>query len=332
MDFLKIGRFYEKLAEKSLSFFKKDFKSAGYWYSSAADCYKIGGAEEKFFDLKNLALKYFLRLLEEPKEKGIVDSIGKVYLWVSYAYRALGNLDEHRNFLIKAAKNFVLQAQNLSKSYKTSLQAIINYCSAANCYRILGDRSRAEEHYKNALRIYYQRGKNKGVEFSSVLLASCHYRLGDIKKAIEILGKESKKQNLPPLVFSNINLILGCYYLEGGEEEEARKHFEEARVPPDTEKLSAPELVTQALCQLMLNNAENAAGLADVSIRLASKLRDYNLGQLIQEIGELILSLIKGQEQKIEELMESLTWQHMELPLYDALNIITRKRSQWKRN
>ncbi|MBS7249018.1 MAG: tetratricopeptide repeat protein [Candidatus Freyarchaeota archaeon] len=328
MDFLEIGRFYEKLAEKSLSFFKKDFKSAGYWYSSAADCYKIGGDEEKFVDLKNLALKYFLSLLEETKEKGTVDSIGQIYLWVSYAYRALGNLDEHRNFLIKAAKTFALKAKSLDKGDKASLQAIINYYNAANCYRTLGDRSEAEENYKNALKKYYRKGRIRGVEFSPVLLASCYYRLGDIKKAIEILEKESKKQNLPPLVFSNINLILGCYHLERGEKEEARRHFEEARIPPDTEKLSAPELVTQALCQLMLNNAENATGLADVSIRLSSKLRDYNLRQLIQEIGELILSLVKGQEQKIEKLMESLTWQHMELPLYDALNIITRKRSQ----
>jgi tetratricopeptide (TPR) repeat protein len=327
LDFLESGRFYEKLAEKSLSFFKKDFRSAGYWYSSAADYYRIGGDKEKFINLKNLALKYFLSLLEEPKERSIVDGAGQIYLWVSYVHRALGNLNEHRNFLIKAAKTFALQAKNL-KGDKTSLEVMINYYNSANCYRIVGDRSRAEENYKNALRVYYQKGGSKGIEFSPVLLASCHYRLGDIKKAVEILENESKKQNLPPLVFSNINLILGCYYLEEGEEEEARKHFEEARIPPDTEKLSAPELVTQALCQLMLNNAENAAGLAEVSIRLSSKIRDYNLRQLIQEIGELVIGLVKGQERKIEELMESLTWQHMELPLYDALNIITKKQSQ----
>ena len=319
---MEMGNFYEKLAKKSTSLLKKDYKKAGYWYSSAADYYQIEGDKEKFLDLKNLALKCFSSYLEESRKKTIKTDTSQVYLWSSYIYRSLGHPDKFHKFVIKAAEAFTLIARNLAKNDKTALQAIISYYNSANCYRLVGDKNTAEKNYKKALSIYHQKGRSKGIEFSSVLLATCYYRMGEQKKAIDILERELKNHNLSPLVFSNIHLILGCYYLEKMNKKKAKKHFEEAKTHPDTEKLSAPEMITQALCQLMLNNSENAIGLAELSVKISSKIRDYNLRQLIQEIGGIILYLARGQHSRVEKIMASLAWQHLDLPLYDALSII----------
>jgi len=323
-----MGKFYEKLGKKSASLLKKDYKNAGYWYSSAADCYKVEGDEEKFRRLKDLALKCFLSYLEESRKNNIVTDTGQVYLWISYIYRSLGNLNEFHNFVIEAAKAFTLTARNLAKNDKAALPAIISYYNSANCYRLVGDKSTAKKNYKNALNIYHRRGRggDKGIEFSPVLLATCHYRMDEPESAIEILERELKKEHSSPLVFSNIHLILGCYYLENRDKKNAKKHFQEAKIPFDIEKLSAAELVTQALCQLMLNNPENAIGLAELSVKISSKTRKYNLRQLIQEIAGIVLYLAGGQDLIVEKIMESLAWQHLDLPLYDALNIITKNR------
>jgi hypothetical protein len=110
------------------------------------------------------------------------------------------------------------------------------------------------------------------------------------------------------------------------DKEKAREHFERAKVSPDTEKLSAPELVAQALCQLMLNNKKGAIGLAELSVKITSKMRDYIIRQLIEEMGGIVLYLAGGQHSKVEKIMASLEWQHLDLPLYDALRIITENR------
>jgi tetratricopeptide (TPR) repeat protein len=150
--------------------------------------------------------------------------------------------------------------------------------------------------------------------------------MDDPEEAIKILERELKNEHSSPLVFSNIHLILGCYYLENRDKKNAEKHFREAKISFDIEKLSAAEIVTQAFCQLMLNNSENAIGLAELSLKLSSKSRKYNLRQLIEEMGALALYLASGQDSIVEKIMESLTWQHLDLPLYDALNIITKNR------
>lgn len=319
-----MGKFYEKLAKKSTSLLKRDYKKAGYWYSSAADYYQIMGDKEKFLNLKNLALRCFSSYLEEFRKKNILTDDGQVYLWISYIYQSLGQPDKFHNFTTKAAKTFTLTAKNLEKNDKTALQAIINYYNSANCYRLVGDKKKAEENYLKALKIYSKQDKDKGIEFSPVLVATCYYRMGEKEKAIKILELELNKEPLSPLVFSNILLILGCYYLDKKDKKNAKKCFEKAEIPPDTEKLSAPEIITQALRQLMLNNSEIAISLTEVSFKISSKIRDYNLRQLIQEIGGLTLYLARGQNSMVEKIMASLTWQHLDLPLYDALSIITK--------
>lgn len=321
-----MANFYEKLAKKSTSLLKKDYKKAGYWYSSAADYYQIEGDNGKFLELKNLALKCFSSYLEESRKKNILTDTGQVYQWISYIYLSLRHPEKFHNFVIKAAKTFTQTARNLAKNDGTVLQAIINYYNSANCYRLVGEKKKAEENYKKALNVYNQKGKGKGIEFSPVLVATCYYRMGEQEKAIKILERELEKQKLSPIVFSNIHLILGCYYLEKMDKKNAKKYFEEAKTPPYTEKLSAPELVTQALCQLMLNNSENAIGLAELSVKISSKVRDYNLRQLIQEIGALILYLSRRKRSIVAKIMASLTWQHLDLPLYDALSIITQTK------
>ncbi|MEM2146443.1 MAG: tetratricopeptide repeat protein [Candidatus Jordarchaeaceae archaeon] len=327
MDFLEMGRFYEKLGRKSASLIKKDLRDAGYWYSSAADCYKLEGDEENFRRLKNLALKCFLDYLEESRKKNMLTDTGPVYLWASHIYRSLGNMDEFHKFVIEAAKAFTLTAKNLPKNSEAILQAIICYYNSANCFWLIGDKSNAEKNYQNALNIYRRESvKYKGIAFSPVLQAACYYRMGAYEDAINILERALENEHISPLVFSNINLILGCYYLENDDKKNAEKHFQEAKISFDVEKLSAAELATQALCQLMLNNSDNAIGLAELALKLSSKSRKYNLRQLIQEIGGIALYLASGEHSIVEKIMESLTWQHLELPLYDALNIITKKR------
>ncbi len=320
-----MGKLYEKLAKKSTSLLKKDYRKAGYWYSSAADCYQIEGDKEKFLDLKNLALECFSSYLEELRKKSIEDT-GQVNLWISHIYQSLGYTDKFHDFLIKAAEAFLLTARNLAKSEKTAVQSVINYYNSANCYRLVGDKKKAEENYKKALNIYNRKSKDKRIGFSPVLSATCYYRMGEAKKAIGILEGELKRQHLSPLVFSNINLFLGCYYLEKKDQKNAENYFGAAKIPPDTEKISAPEIITQALCQLMLNNSENAINLAELSVKISSKIKDYNLRQLIQEIGKLIIHLANKQYQMVEKIMASLSWQHSDLPLYDALSIIKENR------
>ncbi|MHA1210749.1 MAG: hypothetical protein ACTSRF_16230 [Candidatus Freyarchaeota archaeon] len=303
MNFSEMGRLYEKLAKKSMSLLRKDLKEAGYWYSSAADCYRMEGDEEKFRHLKKLALKCFSDFLKDKEKKRVMDA-GQVYLWISHIYHSFGDANKFHRFAVRAAEAFSLAARRMAESDKTALQAIIGYYNSANCYRLIGDEKNAERGYRKALSIYRQKGAHKGVEFSPVLQASCYY-----------------------LVYSNIRLILGCYYLESTNKKMAKKHFEEAKILPDTEKLSAPELVTQALCQMMLGNRKNAVGLAELSMKLSTKIRDYNLGQLIQETSGIIMHLAKGQRSVVEGVMASLTWQHPDLPLYDALSIITRHQT-----
>lgn len=322
-----MGRFYEKLGKKSASLLKKDLKNAGYWYSSAADCYNVGEDEENFRRLKDLALKCFLSYLEESRKKNIVTDTGQIYLWASYIYRSLGDLNEFHKFVIEAAKAFTLSAKNLPKSNKAALPTIISYYNSANCYRLIGEKNNAKKNYRNAINIYRREGGHyKGIEFSPVLLAAFHYRMDEHEEAINILERELKNEHSFPLVFSNIHFILGCYYLENRDKKNAEKHFREAKISFDVEKLSAAEIVTQALCQLMLNNSENAIALAELSLKLSSKSRKYNLRQLIQEMGGLVLYLASGQDSIVEKIMESLTWQHLDLPLYDALSIITKNR------
>lgn len=322
-----MGRFYEKLGKKSESLLKKDLKNAGYWYSSAADCYKAKGDEENFRRLKDYALKCFLSYLEESRKKNIITDTGQIYLWISYIHRSLGNLNEFQKFVVEAAKAFNLTAKSLPKNDKSGLPAIISYYNSANCYRLIGDKNNAKKNYRNAINVYRREGgRYKGIEFSPVLLAACYYRMDEHAEAINILERELKNEHSSPLVFSNIHLILGCYYLENGDNKNADKHFREAKISFDIEKLSAAEIVTQALCQLMLNNSENAIGLAELSLKLSSKTRKYNLRQLIQEMGGIVLYLASGQDSIVEKIMESLTWQHLDLPLYDALSIITKNR------
>ncbi|MGQ9719693.1 MAG: tetratricopeptide repeat protein [Candidatus Jordarchaeum sp.] len=328
MDYFEMGKFYEKLAKKSRSTLKKDYKKAGYWYSSAADYYQIHGDEQKFIELKELALKCFSNYLEESRKKQMEDGNGQVYLWISHIYQSLGNPDKFQNYLIKAAEVFTLNARNLAKNYRTTLQAIINYYNSANCYRLLGENKKAWESYGKALNIYNKKGKNEVIGFSPVLRATCYYRMGEQNKAIEILEGELTKEHLSPLVFSNTHLILGCYYLDKRSEKNAENHFQAAKIVPDTEKISAPELITQALCQLMLKNSEGAIGLAELSVKISSKLRDYNLRQLIQEIRGLVINLARGQYSVAEKIMASLSWRHFDLPLFDALSII--KKNQIK--
>jgi tetratricopeptide (TPR) repeat protein len=318
-----MAEFYEKLANKGMSRLKKDFKNAGYLYSSAADYYLVEGDEEKFRGLKDLALKCFSSYLEESQKGKMRTDTCQVYLWISGIYKSLGQLDEFRNFAIKAAEAFTLSADILVKNDKTLLQAIICYYNSANCYRLAGDKKTFIKKYGKALSVYHNKGKNRGIELSPVLLASCYYRMGENKRAIDTLEQELKNENLSPLVFSNIHLILGCYYLENMDKEKAKEHFEDAKASPDAEKLSAIELVTQALCQLMLNNKENAIGIAELSAKLSSKMRDYDLRQLIQGIEGIVLYLAEGKRSTVEKIIDSLEWQHFALPLYDALKIIT---------
>ncbi len=326
VNFSEMGRLYEKLAKKSMSLLRKDLKEAGYWYSSAADCYRMEGDEEKFRHLKKLALKCFSDFLKDKEKKRVMDA-GQVYLWISHIYHSFGDANKFHRFAVRAAEAFSLAARRMAERDKTALQAIIGYYNSANCYRLIGDEKNAERRYRKALSIYRQKGAHKGVEFSPVFQASCYYRIGEHKRAIEILERELENRVLSPLVYSNIRLILGCYYLESTNKKMAKKHFEEAKILPDTEKLSAPELVTQALCQMMLGNRKNAVGLAELSMKLSTKIRDYNLGQLIQEISGIIMHLAKGQHSVVEGVMTSLTWQHPDLPLYDALSIITRHQT-----
>lgn len=322
-----MGRFYEKLGRKSASLMKKDLRNAGYWYSSAADCYKLEGDEENFRRLKDLALKCFLNYLEEFRKKSMSIDAGQVYLWASHIHRSLGNMDKFHKFIIEAAKSFTLTAKSLPKNSEAILQAIICYYNSANCFRLIGDESNAKKNYQSALNIYRREsGKHKGIAFSPVLQAACYYRMGAYGEAMNILERELENEHISPLVFSNINLILGCYYLENGDKKSAEKHFREAKISFDVEKLSAVELATQALCQLMLNNSDNAVGLAELSLKLSSKSRKHNIRQLIEEIGGIVLYLASGEYSIVEKIMESLTWQHLDLPLYDALNIITKKR------
>lgn len=321
-----MAEFYEKLAKKSVSFRKKDFMNAGYWYSSAADCYQVEGDDEKLRALKDLALKCFLSYLEESRKSNIRTETGQVYLWISGIYRSLEQPDKFHNYATKAAEAFSLTADILAKNNKTALQAIVCYYDSANCYWLAGDKKTFVKKYGKALNVYRQKSRSSKIGFSPVLLACCYYRMGEYKKAIDILEKELENENLSCLVFSNIHLILGCYYLENMDKKKAKEHFEGAKISPDAEKLSAIELVTQALCQLMLNNSENATELAELSVKITSKMRDYNMKQLIQEIGGIVVYLAGKKHSTVEKIMASLEWQHLDLPLYDALRIITENR------
>ncbi|MHA1263580.1 MAG: hypothetical protein ACTSSA_16150 [Candidatus Freyarchaeota archaeon] len=155
MNFSEMGRLYEKLAKKSMSLLRKDLKEAGYWYSSAADCYRMEGDEEKFRHLKKLALKCFSDFLKDKEKKRVMDA-GQVYLWISHIYHSFGDANKFHRFAVRAAEAFSLAARRMAESDKTALQAIIGYYNSANCYRLIGDEKNAERGYRKALSIYRQ--------------------------------------------------------------------------------------------------------------------------------------------------------------------------------